>query len=201
MKIFLIRHAETEQSLNNYIVNDDKDFSLSDLGIVTANRLKESLVKYDIDHVYSSPHTRSKQTAKILFPNKEISILEDFREINKGFGSFLKSNPNLEHMSTQEWEVEYMSKLGDKDRFRKPYPSGESISDMYTRVSSAFENIVKKSENNLAIVANNGPIKCILAKLSNHAESFYFKTSIPYGSLTILSVNKDKIVIEEIGKS
>lgn len=198
MKVFLIRHTETEQSLKNYILDDDKDFSLSDIGIATANKLKNFFVNQNIDKVYSSPHNRAMQTAHILFPDKEVLLVEDLREINKGFDKFLKNNPNLSHMSTMEWEEEHRRELAYQDRFKKPYPSGEAISDMYKRVGSAFENILKKNTNDLAIVANNGPIKSILAKFSDQAEKFYFETKLPYGSVSILSINKDKVDIEQI---
>jgi len=174
MKVFLIRHTETEQSFKNFIVDDSQDFSLSEKGIGTANKLKFFLDKYKIDNVYSSPHRRAIQTANLLFPDKEVSVVKNFREINKGFDKFLQENPNLSHMTTQEWEEEYMCKFADKDRFVKSYPSGESIYDMYQIVNMIFEKILEKNQNNLAIIANNGPIKSILSKFSKQVEKFYF---------------------------
>lgn len=201
MKVFLIRHAETKHNLKNYIVDDDKDSDLSDAGIKAAFRLKEAIIKYDIGNVYVSSYRRTTQTAKILFPDKKILTVQGFREIDKGFVEFLKHNPSLKHMSSQAWEDSYMAKFGVSYRFVEKYPSGESISDMYQRTNNDFYDLLKKNKKSFAIVANNGPIKCILSKLSNNPESFYFRTKIPYCSISVLSIDNHKINIDKIANT
>lgn len=167
MKIFLIRHCSTEQSKNQFIKDDDGDFSLSSAGILEAKKLQIFFKKIKIDNIFISDTKRSKETASIVFPqHKEKFItIGEFNEMDKGFKNFLAVNPDKEKMNVINWENVYNNGVNvSKIKFK--YPSGRSI-DSYSKivVKKFFELIVCDQGSNLAIVAHNGPIKSIISHI------------------------------------
>ena len=83
MKIYLIRHCESEDDILD-CYGGCADFDLTDKGREQAERLAESLVGLGIEKIYTSPYKRAKHTAKAVNAklNCEFEILETIREHN-----------------------------------------------------------------------------------------------------------------------
>ena len=82
--LLLVKHGETEcNKLGKF--QGCTDIELSKDGINQAENLKLKLNE-EFDVIYSSPLKRAYETAKILAKDtdKDITILEDIREINFG---------------------------------------------------------------------------------------------------------------------
>jgi broad specificity phosphatase PhoE len=157
MNLYLIRHGEPaipEGHLQN-------DFPLSELGQSQAKALSERLRSIPIDHLFSSPLIRARQTADLVSQprNLPVRIEEDFREMNLGemagmsrqvvferFGAYLKSRPYP--------LMEY------------GYVKGETPAQFHDRVIKAFERQIwapfSKSQANVVLVAHGGVICVIL---------------------------------------
>lgn len=83
MKMILIRHGESiDDILDCY--GGAADYSLSDSGKQTARDVADSLGKYAIDKIYSSPLKRAVQTADAIDLLKKcgISIIAELKERN-----------------------------------------------------------------------------------------------------------------------
>lgn len=78
--IYLIRHTQSEANAKRIAGGD---YPLSEKGINDAEELRKQL-NLSPDLLVSSPLIRARQTARILFPEKEIIIDDAFREIHFG---------------------------------------------------------------------------------------------------------------------
>ena len=78
MKIYLVRHGETEWN-KEYRLQGQADTRLNDYGrelaVITAEALKE--IPFDV--IYHSPLSRAEETAVILKRDRKIDIIADER--------------------------------------------------------------------------------------------------------------------------
>ena len=77
MKIYVIRHGETDVNIQNRI-NSLNDDDLNENGIKQAKDLRNELKNIDYDFIISSPLKRTKHTAELLNV-KELPIYFDKR--------------------------------------------------------------------------------------------------------------------------
>ena len=83
MKIYIVRHGQTNHNVKKIYSNEDEDLNLN--GINQANKLKEQIKKIDYDIIISSPLIRAKHTANIInVKNTDILIDERLTERNPG---------------------------------------------------------------------------------------------------------------------
>ncbi|MDR2035087.1 MAG: histidine phosphatase family protein [Coriobacteriales bacterium] len=152
MEVLLIRHAETEANrARRYAGRTDEP--INDNGIKHAQRCLYPAV----ESVYVSPLQRTQQTAALLFPHKEQTVVADLIEMD--FGDFesltaeeLASNPDY-----QNWVDSFCE---------SKCPNGEDRTDFDTRVCNAFDAIIAEAYaqgiQNLAIVAHGGTVMGIM---------------------------------------
>ena len=91
MKLYLVRHGETEWNKKR-IFQGKGDSPLTDIGIEQASLLGEYIkgLNIHIDEVISSPLGRAYDTAKLIFPEREIK--QDWNVAEMGFGSWEGKN-------------------------------------------------------------------------------------------------------------
>lgn len=154
MRVTLIRHGITQGNIEKrYIGRTDQP--LSEFGI---NKLKE--LKYDdVCKVYASPMKRCVQTASVIYPGKEINIVDDLREID--FGTFEGKTHN-----ELNGDIHYQAwidsgGLGD-------IPQGERFDTFTNRCVKAFEKVLENEQlNDIAFVVHGGTIMALMHKLGN----------------------------------
>ncbi|MEK4868207.1 histidine phosphatase family protein [Niallia sp. FSL W8-1348] len=87
MKIYLIRHGETDWNVQGKI-QGSKNIKLNSKGIIQAEQLSEKIVdlQYSFSKIYSSPQERAVQTAEILSRTTGINyiIRNGLQEIDLG---------------------------------------------------------------------------------------------------------------------
>lgn len=162
MMINFIRHGYTQGNLEKrYIGITDEplcDFGISDLKSKTYPKC---------DVVYSSPMLRCIQTAKIIYPNQKIEIIQDFREIN--FGDF--ENKNYLELSNDNYYQNWINSNGNL-----PFPNGESKEDFSNRSYNAFKSIISKCDkNNVSMIVHGGTVMAIMEYLNPKSNYFDFQ--------------------------
>lgn len=201
MRIFLIRHAITQQSAKRLIKNDHKDFGLSKEGIAQAIRLRNTFNKIEGKFtVYISPAKRCCQTAKIIFPKlkNEFKTELAFREINKGYPKLIKNNSSFANMTVDEWELKYNNKISNRARNLYKYPSGESVSKMNSRVLYFFNNLISQlNGHDVVIVSHNGPLRAIIAYTLGSLE-IYRSVVIDHGCYSELEYDNGSFVLKKM---
>jgi len=165
MKLILIRHGETDYNAENKYCGFSNP-SLNKKGIEQARKLYRDFKKESagairelpakIDRVYSSDLQRAYQTAKIVFPELEVEIKQNFREMNFGLFEGLKYNE-----ITQKYPEIYQNWL--KNPLETEIPQGESLKALAKRVRGELKELL--SENigkTVALVTHGGPIRVII---------------------------------------
>ncbi len=83
-KVFILRHAEKA-------VDGSKDPSLSDIGKNRAAALAKALSKTRVDHIYSTPYKRTRETVGVLSVQSGVSI-ENYNPVDMDQIRLLLSN-------------------------------------------------------------------------------------------------------------
>lgn len=148
MKIYIIRHGQTELNVKDYI-NGQIDDPLTSTGVEQAKK-GATLVPKTIKHIYASSLSRAKQTAELLDIELQVPITlhDELKEVNFGElqgGPYLDGAKEKHRTLTYDWR-----------------PSGENMEDVKARVLSILEKIKdERSEEEALIVAHGGIIRML----------------------------------------
>lgn len=161
MKIYIVRHGQTEWNLIDKVLGCETDMPLNETGRAQAHmagaRLREDGVRFD--HVYSSPLSRARETAEIIIGEMygeasgalegapEITLCPDLREMTFG-----------KYEGGDRWDPEYQAAKRD---FFKRYPGGESYFDVAHRVYR-FLDFLREQPYETVLIATHGGIVRIL---------------------------------------
>ena len=184
MNIYLIRHA---QSVGNKkrIFAGVTDFGLSDEGKESLDHVNEFFSDKDLASIYVSPLLRCRQTAEIIFGDREMISDDGLKEINFGewegvhVGEVMKNYP-------EKWE-DYM---GNWREFT--FPGGDNIPDYQKRASSEVKRIVENHDDeDIAIVSHNGFIKAAISYMLTGNIELAFNLSVQNGKVNWIIVEED----------
>lgn len=152
MKIYLVRHGETEWN-KMQLLQGREDVPLNDTGIEQARMCGKAFVGTPIDRVISSPLIRAQETASI---------------ISDCLGSFpVEIEPNL-----IERDFGLISGMNKEQRTRfleeGSDSKAESFADLCKRATDVIELYARKnSSKNLLMVSHGAFIGAALTKISN----------------------------------
>ena len=83
MKLYLIRHGETENNVKG-LFSGWFQAQLTDEGREQARAVGRRLQGFSFDRIYASDLDRTRETASLIFPDKEVIYTPVIREINVG---------------------------------------------------------------------------------------------------------------------
>lgn len=136
--VYFIRHAQSDR-----FVHDDRTRPLTAEGMNDTRRITETLENAGIQHIISSPYTRTIQTVTGLSEKLGIGIEtdEDFRERNSGQWH----GENFLEFIRQQWE-DFSFRILD----------GECLADVQKRNISALERWTEKYNGETIAIATHG---------------------------------------------
>ena len=153
MKLYLLRHGQTEYNARHYY-QGKQDLPLSDAG-----RARLGRADFDMDVVYVTPLMRTAQTAEILFPTARLEVVERLKEMD--FGIF-------EGRSDAEMAGEPVYEAWIKSEWQLPCPEGEAWADFAERSCAAVDKLIrdahKRGAEKLVIVAHGGTQMAVLRR-------------------------------------
>ena len=125
IELFLIRHGLTEgNKKKRYIGRTDEPLCPEGLEQLSA-------LSYPVlDNIFISPMRRCVQTARILYPQARLHIIDDFRECD--FGEF--ENRNYLELADNENYQKWIDSGGTL-----PFPGGESPKEFQRRTLLGFQ--------------------------------------------------------------
>lgn len=145
MILYTVRHGQTDWNLNN-LLQGNTDNSLNETGIKQAQNVEQNLSNIHFDLCYSSPLSRAYDTAKIIC-NGNVDIIIDNR---------------LEERELGELEGKCVSLYDGKiywDYSLNSDNSGvECVQDLLARVTSFYEGLRKKYNNETILIVAHGAI-------------------------------------------
>lgn len=164
MKLYLIRHSESEDDLID-AYGGAADWKLTEDGKKTVENFVKNHKDLNFDVVYSSPLSRAFDTAKIINQEKNVSIktLFQLREFNQYgvmsgctkekakeiFGYLLKM-PEFEGMDYYSGKVFY---------------GAETVVELDKRVKEAFDIITKETFENILVVTHTGVFRSLFKNI------------------------------------
>ena len=151
----LIRHGESNVTVNRVIGGHRTCSGLSDLGRQQAERLRDRLAttgELAADVLISSNYARAIETAEIIapaFPDLEIDIDQGFGEHDPG--------PEIDGM-TFDGYVERFGMPNWSDPDVDVFPGGETIAAFHSRVGSALAALIEAHRGKTIVVACHGGV-------------------------------------------
>lgn len=143
MKITYFVHSITEDNEKG-LATGWMQGKLSEEGIKRAVGLKQDLSNRDFDAVFCSDLERAIQSTELFF-DKKFPVFIDWRLRECNYGDY-------DGMPAAEFK-----KDREQDYVQKRYPSGESYTDVETRIKSFLSDLSRFDYDHIAIVAHQAP--------------------------------------------
>ncbi len=131
-RLSILRHGITDANENGVYIGKT-DLPLSQNGREALQEKFDTHEYPKVQRVYSSPLERAVQSAEILFPDREIVIVDDLREMDFGVFENLSVDDLIELDSYKKWL---------KGGLDNPPPNGESLRNMMLRCYSALNLMI-----------------------------------------------------------
>ncbi len=151
MKIYLVRHGETDANKNKIMQGRSQNLQLNETGRKQALSLKNKIKDIKFTVCFTSPLIRAWSTAIILVGDS-VEIKEDIRLIERDLG-------NLEEKSRKEYSVQkyWDYDLNSNDEMVEP------IQDIFKRCSSFLEDLQKnyQKDDKILIVSHGAVTRCL----------------------------------------
>lgn len=189
MRLYITRHGQTKWNIERRLQGWN-DSPLTRIGVKRAQELSSRLKKVDFDIVYTSDQYRSIRTADIILGEKRVKRVKmnKLREI--GFGSW--EGMTLDEIE-EKYEEEFNTYLHQPENY-KPI-DGESIIELFRRVTSALEEIKKSGGENILIVSHGVTIRALLCVIKGiGVEGFKETEVLPGTSLSIFDFKDNKFI-------
>lgn len=164
MKIYLIRHSESEDDLND-CYGGCADWKLTENGRVKVENFRGKFNTLNVQKIFSSPYQRAYETAVILNNDSKVEIEKafDLREINT-YGVMSGVNKTL----AKELFAFYLSDLQFQNigyYNGKSFYGGESVEEFDGRVKKSIDFIVGQGLESVAIVTHGGVFRSIFKNI------------------------------------
>ncbi len=159
MKIFLVRHGESEGNVI-YEINDDpkRVVNLTARGRQQAAETAERLREVPFTHAYASEFPRAQQTAEILLRGRALPLRTDAR-LNER-----RSGMDGQHVSA-------FNELVRPDYLHIKPPRGESFLEQMERVRSFLDEAAARHPEGVVLaVSHENPIVAALCLMSGTPE-------------------------------
>ena len=161
MKIYYVRHGQTDWNLAKKMQGGGTERDLNETGIKQASETKKELKNLKYDIVVCSPMNRARQTAEIINQDNDVKTIIDERIRERKLGD-LEGHEITEKIEKQIWDYDLNYQI----------QNGECLHDFEKRILDFLEDIKQKySDKTILIVAHGGVAKVIKAHLYGMPES------------------------------
>lgn len=159
MKLFLIRHGESENNLKG-CYSGQCNPKLTDLGREQAKAIRPILENIKFDIVYSSDLARALETCTLTLPDAEPIITEKIREIAIGD---LEDKPYFQPKSDND--EFYITLQNNRQNFDFLSYGGETFDDVVNRFNEFLKEIELKPYQNVAAFCHAGLITIVTSHI------------------------------------
>lgn len=145
-------------------------------------RKKRLLEIFTPERIICSPLKRTKETAALFFPGKQIVWWDDLKEMN--FGQY--EGKNYEELKTEVAYQRYIDSGGNS-----AFPGGETLDEFKTRCIKALYQILNQcQEEEVVLVVHGGTIMAIMEELTQKP---YFDFQVPCGAGYMVEIDKESM--------
>ena len=168
MELILIRHGTTRGNQEKRFIGT-LDVPLAPQGEALARQVGPTLPP--VAHIYRSPLLRCRQTAQLLWPGVEMTVIDELRETD--FGPFEGKN----HEELKDDPL-YQAWIGQGDRLNfAAMPVGETAEQVVDRVSLGLAKLVRdaaaRGYERVGVVSHGGALMGLLSKYGRPERAYY----------------------------
>ena len=189
-KIIFLRHGKTVSNVKKIYSGKRTDEDLCEEGIEEIQGKKDMInaLSFSVSRYFSSPMKRAQRTAKLLFPEREITIIDSLEEADLG-----------------EFEGKTYEELKDNEDYRKwiasggafAPPGGESREEIAKRSIAGIKEAIRLSGSSeeILIVCHGGIIMAALSALTGKDPYDLYVNNLEGFAVTVQKSNEGLSVI------
>lgn len=200
MKIYIIRHGETDWNVIKRL-QGRSDIALNDKGRELAKKTGEALKNVPFDRIYTSPLKRARETALLIKGDREIPVIEDERLMEISFGAYEGLCSDKNHYTIPDANFK---NFFEKPELYVPPSDGESIEELCKRTTAFLTELIATEalQNDTILLSTHGAalMGLLSAYHTGGIASFWQGGVHKNCAVSILSVEKGNVVVEEMGK-
>ena len=167
MELILIRHGTTQGNLEKRFVGT-LDLPLIPQGEELARQVGPTLPR--VEHIYRSPLTRCRQTAELLWPGTEMTVVDQLRESD--FGPFEGKN----HEELKD-DALYQAWISQDHLNFAAMPVGESAEQVVERMTEALRQLTADAAahgyERVGVVSHGGAIMGLMSQFGRPRRAYY----------------------------
>lgn len=197
MKLYFIRHGESEANIQHVISNYGSHFGLTEHGKQQVHLLAERLKDLPLTTMYSSPVLRAMDTADILYQALDLPyrVTEALREYNCGVleGKSDVESWRLHRQYYENWTLRH-------DYLSKP-EGGESFVDIQNRFVPFIESLKRNDDDEHILLVGHGGLFHLMLPLilTNIDDDFVRSHGIGHTECIIAELRTDGFICLQWG--
>jgi broad specificity phosphatase PhoE len=198
--IYLVRHGQTPWNEDG-LFRGRYDIPLSDEGKKQAEAVARHLAERDVRYLYTSPLSRSAQTAAIIAEQTGCPVVEHEGLIDVHFGAW--EGKTAVEVSSQ-YEDSY--RMYKRQPERVVFPEGESLSRCFERAVKTLHTItdgmrhdaVETSGGAAAIVSHRVILKLMILGILGLSAAQFWKVQLDTCSITEVIRGKEGFILRKM---
>jgi 2,3-bisphosphoglycerate-dependent phosphoglycerate mutase len=150
-RLILIRHGESQVTVDRVIGGHRTCNGLSDLGRTQAARLRDRLAAHpeiEADVLIASHYPRARETAEIIAPGLAMEQIDTW----DGFGEH-DPGPECDGMTYDAFGEKYGSSDWSKNPYSSGFPGGETVGAFHDRIAGAISDLLETHPDQTVVVA------------------------------------------------
>ena len=163
-RLILVRHGESQVTVNKVIGGPRTCTGLSDLGRLQTEHLRDRLRatgEVKLAALYASQYPRAQETAEIIAAALgTLSI-----QVDAGFGEH-DPGPECDGLTYDEFVARFGQGHDWDNPFAETFPGGETVAQFHFRVGTATHDLVRRHDGQTVLVAcHGGVVDCLMRQL------------------------------------
>ena len=193
-RVYLIRHGESQQNRRGNPLSGVNETPLSPEGIRQCEFLHNQMGQFNIKSVYASPLVRARQTAKIVFPTFEPTIVRGLIEFDYGDYDGKVAAEYQDDPIISQW----LTAPGNLS-----FPGGGNIEDHTQVALQALTEILRNDDHDtIACVTHRTTIRLVAAKILGLHLDHFRKVPCSNCSITELAFDTpDRFTVKSLSVS
>lgn len=184
MRLFLVRHGQTAANLSGVFCGMT-DVALTETGVNQARQVAHYLSAVKFSQATSSALWRARHTAEIILADSSLSASIDVQLNEMDFGEWeMRHHRDLQHEDAEAWTAW----LTD---WQQASPSGgETFSAFAARIENVVQRLLtQESQANLLLVAHQGVLSLLLARLLTMPPSAMWHFHFEQGTYSVVEIH------------
>lgn len=192
-RLYLLRHAEPGFSTGGrFCLGQRSDPPISAEAAAGATTLPRLFAVREIRAVGTSPLLRCRQTAQLLFPGVEATLLPGMLEQDCGL---------WDGLSFDEIRAKYPADYARRgENPALPPPGGERPEAAAARGLAALREFLSRTEGDAAVIGHAGINRAMLCTLLKKPFSELYQISQPYLGVNLLCFDGGEFRVEAVGQ-